>query len=421
MPLSFRFALTPSAALLLVAMPPVHAQDQQSLPDARYVRLGCRYLAAPGGDEEMVRIDTRPAAKPLANGKARNVSFDRAHAGQQLALMQANPGEGAECAFPSGRKVRVKVGKGEARPYGMCGGDPEIFMSVWVDGKKVESNRLIGGRCGNLRKDDDKAAPYLRIEVRRTGANDVARRCALPANDTSNGQLACTPYPDLAGVPVDTLEYPSGGKLSPKPGTIELVTGDEPVCTEARAAMREDATVFDKYAKPSKRFTYPQWLDADTSTLPDDFQVAGQSVFDLDNDGKPERVVKRIFESGYMDGNVLLARYGSTASPVAWSPKSDRALAYLPCQLADKRLATSQCAPLSQEGDEANITMPAGPNKPPAEFRGRYLSVTPFFYGGKTWLGIMGTGQRDYAAVIAPQPGGTFRHACLLRRVPKNF
>ena len=55
------------------------------------------------------------------------------------------------------------------------------------------------------------------------------------------------------------------------------------------------------------------------------------------------------------------------------------------------------------------------------EFRGRYLSVTPFFYAGKTWLGIMGTSQRDYAAVIEPQPAGAFRHACLLHRVPKNF
>jgi hypothetical protein len=423
MTLSLRLTvLLSQAALLAASAPPVHAQDAQDLPEADSVRLGCRYLAAPGGDEEMARIDTRPAAKPLTNGRARNVTFERPHAGPQFALMQVNPGEAAECAFPSGRKVRVKVGAGDARAYGMCGGDPEVFMSVWVDGRKVESSRQIGGHCFDYRKDGGGVGPYLRIEVQRTGAANVARRCALPATDTPNRPLACTPYPDLAALPVDAAEYPPAGKRAARPGTIELLAGDEPVCTEARAALAEDAMVFDKYGKASKRFTYPAWKEASTQGLPKEFDVAEQSVFDLDNDGKPERVIKRIFENNYMDGDVLLARYGSAASPVDWQTgQTARTVAFLPCQMADKRYAIGQCAPLSQAADEANITMPAGPGKPPAQFRGRYLSVTPFFYAGKTWLGIMGTSDREYAAVIAPQPNGTWRHACLLHRVPKNF
>jgi len=59
-----------------------------------------------------------------------------------------------------------------------------------------------------------------------------------------------------------------------------------------------------------------------------------ESVFDFDNDGKPDRVFIRDFQSNYMDGSVLLVQYGRSASEldVSDSPMEE-ASGFFPCQI----------------------------------------------------------------------------------------
>jgi len=63
-------------------------------------------------------------------GKAASTKvFQRGVQSQKTSYL-LNPGQLVECVFPSGNKVRAKVGEGTARPYGACGAEPEIFVSV---------------------------------------------------------------------------------------------------------------------------------------------------------------------------------------------------------------------------------------------------------------------------------------------------
>lgn len=53
--------------------------------------------------------------------------------------------EYGECVLFPGTLVRVKVSEGSTRPYGMCGADPEIWLSLWVGKYHWIKQRKIGG------------------------------------------------------------------------------------------------------------------------------------------------------------------------------------------------------------------------------------------------------------------------------------
>ena len=394
---------------------PSHARDGSDERDtARAVQFSCTYVDDAGEETESATISNEVPAAGAPRGKPRQVAFAPARPGVER--MAVHAGDAAECTFPSGNRIRVKVGEGTARPYGMCGGDPDVFLSVWVNGRKIESQRWVAGHCY---RDDDRN-PDLRLDYRRTASGTRLERCeAVGAHGTR--RFACKAYPDLAQLAVDTVEYPPPGSARPKPGAIERLSGTDPVCDAAQAALADDAGVFLKDARPSRHLAYPAWKAA-SDPLPADVAGAEQSVFDLNNDGKPERVLRKTFENNYMDGNVLMARYGNTAAPLAWTPSArDDRLVYLPCQLADRPIAIASCPPFSQEGDEANLSLGAGPGKKPVEFRNRYVNVIPFFFRNRTYLGLAGAGQPGYAAVLEPLATGGYRPACLFRRVTVNF
>lgn len=403
------------SALLVPICLPSHAHGGTDEQDpGRAVRFSCTWLNDAGEETESATISNEAPTAGAPQGKPRQVVFARARPG--IERMAVYAGNAAECTFPSGNRIRVKVGEGEARPYGMCGADPDVFLSVWVNGKKIESRRWVAGNC--YRDDDDN--PDLRLDYRHTAASTRLERCEA-AGATGARRFVCKAYPDLAKLAVDTVEYPPPGTARPKPGTIERLAGTGPVCDAAQKALAEDAGVFLKDAKPSRHLAYPHWTPA-SDPLPKNVAGAEQSVFDLNNDGKLERVLRKTFDNHYMDGNVLLARYGSTAAPLAWTPSArDDRLAYLPCQLADKPIPIASCPPFSQKGDEANLTLDAGPGKDPVEFRNRYVSVTPFLFRDRTYLGLTGTAQSNDAAVLEPLPAGGVRPACLFRRVTVNF
>lgn len=392
---------------------PSHAQEDAQ---ARAVQFSCFYGSDAGKETEWATVgnDAREARTP--RGQPRTVAFTRARSVQRMQRMEIRAGEAAECTFPSGNRIRVKVGESSASPNGRCGADPEVFMSVWVNGKKIESRRWVAGHCYR----DDPGQPDLRVEYRSTASGTRVRRCeSAPASAAR--QAACTAYPDLAQRAVDTVEYPQQASAKPRRGAIERLAGTAPVCDAAQAALADDANVFRNDAGSGKHLSFPAWTAA-ADVLPDDLAGAEQSVFDLNNDGRPERVLRKRFENTYMDGNVLMARYGSTAAPLSWTPASDeRNLAYLPCQLADKRFAIASCPPFSQDGDEANLSLDAGAGKAPVVFRGRYVGIAPFFFRNVTYLGLAGTGQPGYAAVLEPLAAGGYRQSCLFRRIAENF
>lgn len=401
------------ALLITASLAPARAQppgdDEMRAPE-RSLALACRTMAVHGGDSESAIISSNVDAVKATPGKARVVRLER----QQAARLAVHDGELGECNFPSGHRVRVKVGSDIFSPYGPCGQDPVVFMSVWVDGKKVESRSQFAGNC--YRETED--GPDIQVRFLATRARVLAERCETPAGKPVQAKsTSCSAYPDLAGLPLDAIEYPPPGAHPPAPGTVQLLAGSAPVCAAEWSELTRSPDA------PSA-LRDPAWAEisaAENDQLPQQLRSASAAVFDLDNDGKPERVILKEFDTHERTGEVLLTRYGST-EPVAWNGTGDAiGLGLLPCQLDHPRAAPKRCAPLD-DGPAAlsdDVTATAGAQK--VVFDGRAVRFRPFFFQNRTYLGVSSGRDDTHFAVFEPLPGGSFRQACLLYRVPVNF
>jgi len=83
-------------------------------------------------------------------GPAGIKQFERGKNREEHETFTVNSGECAECIYPSGNRVRVKVGEGSSSAYGECGGDPLVFMSLWVNGRKIVSRLDFAGHCSEI-------------------------------------------------------------------------------------------------------------------------------------------------------------------------------------------------------------------------------------------------------------------------------
>ncbi|CAH0155410.1 hypothetical protein SRABI118_00621 [Massilia sp. Bi118] len=406
---------------ITLATPAASAQASGEDEPTRALQFSCVYRDAKGAETESATIGNDLRETQAPGQAARIAVLQRTRSGQQAERMTVRAGELAECRFPSGRRVRVKVGEETGNPYGMCGADPEVFMSVWVDGKKLESRRWFAGHCYR----DDPGNPDLHLRFEFTGAHSLAQRCETRASAAGLRKTACTGYPELTRLAPDTREYPPEGVRPARAGEVELLSGTGQVCTAVLAALRQDFALFSNGLQPGSPLTAPAWSDPDgpdEARLPKQLRNGDYGIFDLDNDGKPERVLRKEFDDNYMAGNLLLARYGSRAAP-AWDPAGeDRGMTLLPCRIGAPSAALRRCVPFAQNGEaEGDFSADAGPGQEAVTFRGRYLRLEPFFFQGRTWLGVAGIGQRHHAAVLEPRPSGAFRQACLFRQVQENF
>ena len=343
------------------------------------------------------------------------------------------PGQFAECIYPSGTHVRVKVGNGEARAYGRCGGDPEAFMSLWVNQRKIASRVWFAGRC----REDDRA-PAVSFQVASRAGGIFVQKChsiwqpaATPAPAPGGPQHAapkklsvCVDFPDVSAFPRDTLEYPTQGTTAPKAGDIELLNGSNPVCHAVRDELTAYFYSFSSEGDSSKaKLPRPTWSNSSVA-LPKELAGSVEGVFDFDNDGRLDRVFSRGFWGTYMDGSVLLVQPGASLSMlnVPESPL-DMTSIFLPCQLGTVHYDIRDCPPFSQKGDDAGFSMEGRTAQDSVYFRARYSSVSPFNFQGANFLGVssMSEDTKDYVAVLKPLANRKYQGMCLLRRVPENF
>jgi hypothetical protein len=184
---------------------------------------------------------------------AANVRFEKEAKLQQVALA-VRTGEVAECIFPSGNRVRVKVGEGHGRPYGFCGGNPEIFGSIWLNERKIASQFWFAGHC---REEDDNPEVSFMITG---GSNPAVQKCHTARVTTAQGKNAtgkvaapassgeplsvCVDFPELSRFPRDEREYPPPGKTLPKMGSVERLVGSDKVCDAVQQELTADFETF---------------------------------------------------------------------------------------------------------------------------------------------------------------------------------
>lgn len=393
--------------------------------DARSVNVRCSYSDYKTFQSEKVSIE----ATQVGNDAEWDASTTFRRGKNEDVSLVVVPGTQTECVFPSGNRVRVKVGEGESRVYGMCGANPEVFASIWVNERKIASRVWFTGYC----REDWPGNPDVSFKISGGSKPSVEKCHAVRSTDTAAAQRPPTPpkpplsvcvdYPEVSRFPRDEREYPRKGHKPPQPGEIKLLTGSHAVCSAALQELKADFQSFVFSPDTSAtRLPRPKWHEASVE-LPKELSGSLESVFDFDNDGRLDRVFSRRFESTYIDGSVLLVQPGRSASAlnVAGSPM-DRSSWFIPCQTGANRPAIQACPVFSQKHDEAGFAVKGPSGKDSAYFRARYTVVSPFTFKGMTYLGASRSGSMSqFVAVLRPHPNRTLQPMCLFEKVMENF
>jgi uncharacterized protein len=403
------------------------ANESESEVDASSISsmlLKCNFADHNNQQYEVVRISLAGGG----GGEAAGIKTFVKKSESKSVQFEVKPGEFAECVYPSGNRVRLKVGEESVNPMGQCGADPMYFASIWVNGRKVESRLWFAGHC----MDDGSDRISYRI---LGGGKTVVSKCEsrkpvkMPAQTSGVGQgrqpsaTVCTELTDIAKVSVDPIEYPPAGAKRVRAGTVEQLFGRDDVCTEVQKELTKNLFAFSRDSKTTF-LQIPAWKISDID-LPKELQDSGESIFDFDNDGYLDRVFVQEYQSTYMLGSSLLVQLGRSATALSVSANPvDQTSMYLPCQMDKTSRAISDCPAFSQNADEAGFEMPAQPGQQAVFFRGRYTWLDPFRFRRTSFLGLRSGSYSDkaeYVAIVKPLPGRKFQPMCLFRRVPENF
>mgnify|MGYP000483431144 CR=1 FL=1 len=415
--------ITVALVLPLLGVPyPAGADLDEDLLIALSVRCGY-------SDYKTFQIETTSLERTGDNvGKeAATKTFRRGEKSNEVTFI-VKPGEVAECVFPSGNRVRAKVGEGSTR-YGMCGADPEVFFSVWVNKRKIASRVWFAGHCR-----EENGNPDVGFEI--SGQTRSIQKChtvrpSQPGTDNTGSELkrekplsVCVDFPEISRFPRDELEYPKPGKKLPAVGEIEILYGSHEICKAVVKELKADFSTFGNYPDQEViKLLRPTWSDASVD-LPKEFAGSSESIFDFDNDGKLDRVFRRIYETNYMDGSGLLVQPGSSASALSVSDTPrDKNSRFFPCQMSSTRYEIGDCPGFSQKGDDAGFWMKGRPNKNSIYFLARYSTIAPFTFQGDNFIGVGNKVEntKNFVAVLKPMPYRKFKQMCLFRRVPENF
>ncbi len=390
---------------------------------SRALQLTCRY--ADYGSLQLTSVSLAPAA-----GDGGDVpgtwTFQRGDQGSDKTFLVRN-GQAAECVFPGGARVRAKVGAGSVRPFGPCGADPNVFVSLWVNQRKVASKTDFAGRCR-----DDTEQPRVSFDLKALPDWSI-RKChtrrGQPAGGESSGSptpasegdlTVCVDYPEVSRFPIDEVEYPPAGAATRRAGDLDVLTDEHEVCAPARMAMISGGLPVTP--RPGA-LAVPAW-GPPTTDLPAELEGSEESVFDFDNDGAPDRVFRRELMTGYLFGTVLLVQPGHASSQrPARGPTSEARARLLPCQWDPNRHPLRDCPLFSQLADEAGFAVKDSRNGQTVWFRSRYTLLHPFFYKGSTFVEAISTseiGSKNHLAVLKPHAEG-FETSCLFRRIEENF
>jgi uncharacterized protein len=332
------------------------------------------------------------------------------------------PGQFAECVYPSGFRVRAKVGEGAAYPYGMCGADAEVFLSLWVNKRKIDSRVWFAGHCR------EGAPVTYRISNRPCNPSILPADSSNDVNHLSSGNTdICVDSDFLNKYPVDLVEYPENGTKTPKVGEYELVAGTDKVCSAVTGEISKGSfSVYGATSANSGEIDRPIWNDSQ-GDLPQDMLDGGygkESTYDFDNDGNLDGVFSLSYSTHYMDATVVLVQPGTSPKllkPVA--PLQDKATISVPCQVTGQPSDFSECPPYTQKWDDAGFNFGGKSGESSVYFRSRYSSVEPFIYRGSSYIFVRNGSEAvaNYSAVLKPLPQREFEYSCLIRQVVENY
>ncbi len=334
--------------------------------------------------------------------------------------------EKRDCVFANGRTIRVKTGVGPAYPYGMGGGTPDIWLSVWIDKRKAISKALL--TCGALyicnRKvvvaDSGYGLCQQDTPENSHGTRLPGWRCEFHLNEEiTDGR--------------DKLEYPEGREPSPpKAGSILTVYAkDRILCDRFQKldrASSESKANFGWFVMPpidSER------VDPEKTV---EYEYAGHYehfVVDINNDGKRDNVVALFSRNHYRDGDVYFVYETASPPSVVIDTKTRDTNSELAYAEAAKYIYPSQwnTDPNGPRDIDDGLYVFQNYSSPwwdvgdKAAFRMRYWNLLLFRDKNKTYFlaGSMEGAKSHWYAVLRPEPTGKVTEMCLFHQVRERY
>ncbi len=336
--------------------------------------------------------------------------------------------EPQDCRLASGRTVRAKMGLGPIYPYGQGGADPSKWISVWIDEARVLNEYgfecLAEGPCGiRVVVTPDGMEVCSRERSRRSSPPDVdgqpPERCAITLNK------------DLSAVR-DALEYPvADERRRPAAGSIAMLYArDEQFCEIFQYGGTDNN---------SSRVDLPVDAKPVEAENRSDYEYAGSYyhyTFDIDNDGRTERVVGLEARTHAHDGDIFFVYRGETVpKPIVqkagkmktMTVYAKAAARILPQYWSDYAGAAERR--LAVEGDLEGayaVTSVASPwwnNEDTPIFRFRYWYLRPFRYDQTTYFltSSREASRLHWHTVLRPEPDGHVTEMCVFQIVPVRY
>lgn len=425
-----RYCLALCISLLLGLVVSAYAEANEEYEDlTRSLTMTCEYSDYPTFQHESVSI----ACTTDGKGKPASVKkFKRGGTQRESEVFIVRPGEFCECIYPSGTRVRVKVGEGHELPIGYCKSDPEVFMSLWVNERKIVSRLQFSGcrywEDGHPAVSFDISRSHDRVSVKKCHtavrrSDDLAPMSDDTEKKASDPLAVCVDFPDVSEYPRDLVEYPPEGRKTSKAGDIETLYGSGPVCQAVLEELKRNFCLSNLPVQSKTGLSRPNWSETSVE-LPKGIGGSQESIFDFNNDGKLDRVFSRDFYWGNMYGSVLLVQPGRSSSKlmVSASPMDSTSI-YLPFQMDKVRRNIDEYPPFSKDNEDAGFSMKGRNDTNEIYFKGIYSFVEPFNLDGTNFIVVRTSvlDGRDLVAVLKPLPDGRFEKIGLFRRVPENF
>lgn len=210
----------------------------------------------------------------------------------------------ADCRLDSGTSIRVKAGYGSPPlATGMCGGDPEKVLSIWIDRRKIVSRRGYAAMCS----DDflkSVTVDALGATICTLGLDDKPGRkdfVELPQKG------ACEHVASAAGTE-DEIEFSADTR---PPGTL-IPRGRNPALCKAMIVPGKypRAAVPARFARPAWTPVPPHASEIDEAKLgfnATNFARFGtrQARFDLENTGRRQTVYQHDQDDHWFAGSAL--------------------------------------------------------------------------------------------------------------------
>ncbi len=324
-----------------------------------------------------------------------------------------------DCMLANGTKIRAKMGLGPVFPYGMGGGDPAMWLSIWINKAKVVSRYQYG--C----EDEGPCSVAFKVAKKRL------YKCALASSPDTNGSGAAKKAAYKCTSKVigkltrtrDAIEYPlAGERKRPSPGSFEtLFARDVEFCRQfsSGTALPENS----------------EEISSSTSSAYEYSGSYNRLDFDINNDGNNDTVLALNSSTHYRDGDIYFiyadssvpAQEGQSKETSSESRYAKLATHILPHYWAD--YTNTQEKLLADKGDDdgayelKNSKAPWWDKNDIPVFRFRYWHLAPFRHFGTTYFrtSSMEAGLMHWSVVLRPEPDYKVTEECVFQTVQEHY